>query len=304
MDAELVRAASSGDEGAFAALIEGNLAGMRAVAVARLGWVDEAEDAVQDAVLTALNDLSRLREPDAAGAWLRSIVRNNCRMLLRSRRALPVADPETLLPVDVRWDPGKVVERAATRDWVRGAVAVLPDPVREVMVLRYFTDWSSYRQIAELCAIPEHTVRSRLRQGRRAFGQALQDVAASTLPDSNVMARATRHEAEALVQAGLRGDARQVLEDLFHPGALVTRAGYGTEGISGLLPMMTDTLSAGVGLRLLDTAASADTVVWDIEFLNPASDPQHCPPAMTWLSTMRQGRITQLRIAYRSEPLH
>lgn len=304
MNAELASAAQGGDEGAFAALIERNLAAMRAVAVAMLGWVDEAEDVVQDAVLIALRDLPKLRDPEAAGAWLRSIVRNNCRMLLRARRAVPVAEPALLMPADGELDPGAVLERAVTRDWVRCAVAALPEPVREVMVLRYFTDSSSYRQIAEICAVPEHTVRSRLRDGRRAFSRALREVAAMTHADSGAMARATRHEAQALIQAGLHGDLRSVLRDRFHPDALVTRAGLPAGGLSELAPMMTETLNAGVSLRLLDAEASADIVVWDIEFLNPPDDPWHCPPAMTWLSTMRQGRVQRLRIAYRPTPSH
>jgi RNA polymerase sigma-70 factor (ECF subfamily) len=121
--------------------------------------------------------------------------------------------------------------------------------------------------------------------------------------DSSVIARRTRLEAEALIEAGMEGDVRRVLEDRFHPEASVTRAGQGTGGVFDLVPMMTDTLAAGVGLRLLDAVASTDIVVWDIEFRNPPGDPQHCPPAMTWLSTLRQGRVQRLRIAYRSTPL-
>jgi len=304
VDAELASAARDGDEGAFAALIERNLAAMRAVAIALLGWVDEVEDVVQDAALLALREFPKLRDPDAAGAWLRSIVRNNCRMLLRARRAVPVAAPELLMPSDAELDPGAAIERAVTRDWVRCAVAALPEPVREVMVLRYFTGSSSYRQIAEICAVPESTVRSRLRDGRRAFGQALREVAAMTHADTRAVAQATRHEAEALIQAGSHGDLRKVLRDRFHQDALVTRTGQPAGGISELVPMMTETLAAGVSLRLLEAEASAEIVVWDIEFLNPPDDPRHCPPAMTWLSTMRHGRVQRLRIAYRPTPLN
>jgi hypothetical protein len=129
-------------------------------------------------------------------------------------------------------------------------------------------------------------------------------MAAMTHADTGAKARATRHEAQALVHAGMHGDLREVLRDRFHPDALVTRAGLPAGGISELAPMMTETLNAGVSLRLLDAEASADIVVWDIEFLNPPDDPWHCPPAMTWLSTMRQGRVQRLRIAYRPTPSH
>ena len=105
MTIELARAAQSGDDAAFVLLIEEHMAGMRAVAIALLGYVDEADDVVQDAVLTALRRLPELRDPAAAGPWLRAVVRNNCRMLLRSRRAVPVAEPEPLLPADAAPGP-------------------------------------------------------------------------------------------------------------------------------------------------------------------------------------------------------
>jgi RNA polymerase sigma-70 factor (ECF subfamily) len=303
VDVELVRAAASGDDGAFAVLIQRNLAGMRAVAIAVLGYVDEVDDVVQDAVLAALHNLPALRDPAAAGAWLRSIVRNNCRMLLRSRRPLPVAQPELLMPPGESLNPDTVIERAVTRDWVRHAVAALPEPVREVMVLRHLTDYSSYRQIAELCAVPEHTVRSRLRDGRRALGRLLQDAAGAAHADSAAAAAETRLAAEAAIRAGVDGDLRRVIQDGFHPGALVTRGGTTTDAVSAMVPMMQDTLGAGVGLRLLHAVASGGILVWEIEFRNPARDPQHCPPAMAWLHSMRQGRTERLRIAYRQTPL-
>jgi len=70
---ELARAAQSGDDAAFVLLIEEHMAGMRAVAIALLGYVDEADDVVQDAVLTALRRLPELRDPAAAGPWLRRV---------------------------------------------------------------------------------------------------------------------------------------------------------------------------------------------------------------------------------------
>jgi RNA polymerase sigma-70 factor (ECF subfamily) len=276
---------------------------MRAVAIATLGYVDEADDVVHDAVLAALRHLPTLRDPEAAGAWLRSIVRNNCRMLLRSRRSLPVAQLDLLMPAGESLDADTMIERAATRDWVRHALAALPEPVREVMVLRHFTDYSSYRQIAELCAVPEHTVRSRLRDGRRALSRLLREAAEAAHADSAAAAAKTRSNAEAAIRAGQDGGLRRVIRDGFHPGALVTRGGETTETVSVMVPMMEDTLNAGVDLRLLHAEASGGVLVWEIEFRNPARDPRHCPPAMAWLQNMRQGRAERLRIAYRSTPL-
>lgn len=83
-DAELARAAQSGDAGALGALIVRHQAGMRAVALSLLGPGPDGEDAVQDAVLVALWRIGDVRNPEAVGAWLWMIVRNACRDRLRS----------------------------------------------------------------------------------------------------------------------------------------------------------------------------------------------------------------------------
>jgi DNA-directed RNA polymerase specialized sigma24 family protein len=113
-DGDLVRAARAGDASCLGLLLERHLADMRAVAVALLGYGPDAEDAVQDAMLAALRSLDELRDLDAVGAWLRTIVRNACRMQFRAVR--PV--------VELQWDVAggdsaeEVLDRHALRDWV------------------------------------------------------------------------------------------------------------------------------------------------------------------------------------------
>ena len=73
-DAELVRAAQTGEVTALALLLEHHRAGMRAVALSILGPGPDADDAVQDAVLVALRRIGDVRDPDAVRAWLRMVV--------------------------------------------------------------------------------------------------------------------------------------------------------------------------------------------------------------------------------------
>jgi DNA-directed RNA polymerase specialized sigma24 family protein len=67
-------------------------------------------------MLTALRHLPGLREPEAAGPWLRQIARNLCRMRLRRRDPLPVADPEPLLPPTGEPRPDEALEQSYARD--------------------------------------------------------------------------------------------------------------------------------------------------------------------------------------------
>jgi len=299
VNSETARAARSGDQDAFALLISENLAGMRAVAMATLGPGDEAEDAVQDAVLTALRKISQLQDPAAAGPWLKAIVRNNCRMLLRSLRAVPVGDPESLLPADPTPGPEEILEQAATRDWVRAAVSVLPEPVREVTLLRYFTAHSSYAQIADLCAVPVDTVRSRLRDGRRALERALRGSAPTVFEEAQAQAAAVRREAADFLRASRDDGFDGLIRERFHPHVALTLTSS-LSGDSAMLRTMADfTYGAGVLLTLSEVAVSRDLLIWETDFVNPPDKPGHCPPGLVWLHSMRRGRTQRLRLAYR-----
>ncbi len=85
-DAELARAAQSGNAASLGILLERHRAPLYALALRFLGHGPDAQDAVQDAFLTALRTIDRLREPEAVGGWLRGIVRNVCLRRLRERR--------------------------------------------------------------------------------------------------------------------------------------------------------------------------------------------------------------------------
>ncbi|MCA2219573.1 RNA polymerase sigma factor [Jidongwangia harbinensis] len=301
-DEELGRRARGGDATAFATLTERHRAALRATAIACLGTVDEADDAVQEAVLLALRRLPQLRDPQAAGAWLKAIVRNVCRMQLRSRRPAPVAEPQLLLPSATEPGPEEAFDRNTARDWVWHGVATLSEPVREVTLLRYFTRFSSYEQIAQVCGIRVDTVGSRLRDGRRALARALRETAGEAHAAADAVAAAQRRTAQQHAATINDGHGARVFDDWFRPDLSLTLMGH-LVGDRATLRAMTDmTLSAGVTVRLHDAIGSRDVVVWDMNFVNPSDDPEHCPPATAWLLRLRGGRVARLRVAYGTKP--
>ncbi len=86
MERALVELARGGDEEAFASLIR--MAGDRLMAIAFriLRDVDRAEDAVQQAIVTAWRELPALRDPDRFGGWLYRILVNACYVEARKTR--------------------------------------------------------------------------------------------------------------------------------------------------------------------------------------------------------------------------
>jgi RNA polymerase sigma factor (sigma-70 family) len=182
-DATLVRDAQAGDASSLGALLERHRALLLAAAVGRLGHGPQAEDAVQDTFLIALRRIGQLRNPAAARGWLLAILVNVCRMQVRRTPVEPVMD------LGEGWaaEPGsveEVIDRLALRDWVWAALERLSEPLRLAVMLRYFTAAASYEAIADLCAIPVGTVRSRLHAGRARLADELLAIASAPHPDA------------------------------------------------------------------------------------------------------------------------
>ncbi|WP_406464155.1 sigma-70 family RNA polymerase sigma factor [Streptomyces sp. NBC_01622] len=193
-DVLLTRAAQSGEVAALGLLLERHRDGMRAVALSILGPGADADDVMQDAALTALLRIGDVRDPAAVGAWLRMIVRNAGRLLLRE--AVLVRPVSELPVVAAQLGPEQWLERNALRDWVWEALAELSPALRMPLLLRYFAaEVTSYERIAVACGIPVGTVRSRLSQGRAKMATALAATADTPHGPAEQRIRAGRVEA-------------------------------------------------------------------------------------------------------------
>jgi RNA polymerase sigma-70 factor (ECF subfamily) len=149
---ELIERARRGDRDAFGALIQPVLARGLRLAVAVLGDRQAAEDATQDAVLTAWRKLSNLRTGASIEPWFLAIVANRCRKLrLRNR---PTVAP------DVASGDG-FADRATDRLAIQDALSRLSVQHRLLVVLRYYFDLP-VDEAARIAGIPTGTAKSRL----------------------------------------------------------------------------------------------------------------------------------------------
>jgi RNA polymerase sigma factor (sigma-70 family) len=298
-DLQLVRSAQGGDASALGVLLSRHEAGMRAVALSLLGHGPDAEDAVQDAMLTAVRVIGDVRDPAAAGSWLRSIVRNNCRMRLRAPKPLPVAEPEWFLPPSDAAGPEELIERAALRDWIWHAIGELSEADRLVTLLRHFSPVTSYDQIALACGVPVGTVRSRLNHARGKLLASLRATADAAHPDSGARLRSRRREAADALASAMRGDFRHVVGDLWWPDAEMVVPASGVRGGTAFaLRGMEGDLAAGVRQQLVSVVAGADVLIWETRLISPASDPGHCPPSAVWLQALDRGRVRKLTLVH------
>jgi RNA polymerase sigma factor (sigma-70 family) len=142
--------------------------------------VDAAQDIVQEAFLRAYRSFAGYRGGDAR-AWIFAIVRNcyHSRLMDRRRKSRLEVDPkgngdseEVILNISSDEDtPEAMLVRKAESQTVRFILNMMPRALREILVLRELEELS-YRQIAEITALPIGTVMSRLARARKAFGDA------------------------------------------------------------------------------------------------------------------------------------
>jgi RNA polymerase sigma-70 factor, ECF subfamily len=137
----------------------------------------DAQDVVQESMMRALRYMGKFRG-DNARPWLLQIVRHACFSWLKENRPAErtylEADDDALqaLPAPAGEEPQTMALRKAERLEINQAIAALPVPYREVLVLRELEDLS-YADIARIAEIPIGTVMSRLSRARGLLRAAL-----------------------------------------------------------------------------------------------------------------------------------
>ena len=301
-DAELIRSAARGDAAALGAVLHRHRPALVVTAVALTGR-DEAEDVVHDAFLIAMRHVGELRDPSAAGAWLRAIVRTEALMRLRGRRERPMADIDALAEVGGGPGPEEAIEALALRAWVWSALERLSEPLRVVALLRFFATRCSYQEIAAILDLPVGTVRSRLNQVKLRLAEALLTEAARAHPDIPAREQAAARYHHDCVDAVNRGDLSGCTERWAPDVAGRLIGGPAIRGRAGLARAIADnTPRAGVRVLLDRVIASEQITVLEARLSNPPDAPTHCPPATTQVHFHPGGRTQSILFAYADDP--
>jgi RNA polymerase sigma-70 factor (ECF subfamily) len=178
----LVERARGGDPAAFDALVD--LVGDRCLAIAYRITRDHAiaEDAVQQALISAWRELPRLRDPQRFDVWLQRLLVNACYQELRQLRRWK--DRVAPLPIDgpAAADPYR---SANDRDALDRAFRRLSPDRRAIFVLHHHAGLP-VAEVAEIVGLPVGTVKSRLHYSTDILRAAL--AADERLTDSEALA--------------------------------------------------------------------------------------------------------------------
>lgn len=183
-EAVLLRRLRANEDAAFEDLVR--LAGWRMLSLARrmLPCEQDAQDAVQEAFLSAFKAIDRFDGRSALTTWLHRITANVCLMKLRSARRRPEKRMEDLLPRFMEdghqktpakpWKPesGSGIEQEELRQLVRAKIDELPDPYREVLIVRQIEEIDT-EEAARLLGLNPAAVKSRLHRARQALRELL-----------------------------------------------------------------------------------------------------------------------------------
>ena len=163
-DTELIRRILSGDMPALEMLMRLHNRTLYRTARAILRDDAEAEDAVQEAWLKGYRSLASFRGGAKLSTWLVRIAVNEA--LARRRSAKPV-EPQ-LVEEEIADEPGpeRLAESRETARLIERHIDALPEPYRQVFVLRDLEEFN-VEETAVALGIPEVTVRTRHFRARR-----------------------------------------------------------------------------------------------------------------------------------------
>ncbi|GMA28515.1 RNA polymerase sigma factor [Arenivirga flava] len=171
-DGLLARRAADGDGVAFGVLVRRHAPFWRAFATRLLRSAGDAEDCVQESLITAWEQLPKLQEPDKVRAWVTTIVSRKATDRIRSRR---FTDPIDDLEVPAKGlDPERAAVQRSQLDALGAVLAALPEEQRTIWLLREVAG-ESYDDIAAHLGVPVDTVRGRLARARRTVIDRMKD---------------------------------------------------------------------------------------------------------------------------------
>jgi RNA polymerase sigma-70 factor (TIGR02960 family) len=279
---DLIARASAGDQNAFRELVEVHSHELQVHCYRILGSLQDAEDALQETLVSAWRNLGDFRRQSSLRTWLYQIATNRCLSMLRAdsrrpRTATPLPDvtlpeptgvsdvppwlepyPDVLLDNLVDQAPGPETRYERTEAISLAfitALQLLPPRQRAVLVLR---DVLGYRaaEVAEMLESSEASVNSLLRRARAAFESRLPATGRerAPLPSSKLERDTVGRFAETVENGDVDGMVALLTDDAWLTMPPLPHAYQGPTAIGAFL--RDREARRGAQLRLVPTRAN------------------------------------------------
>lgn len=168
---DLIARCKAGDRDAYYKLYKLYSRSMYNVCYRITGRQEDAEDALQEAFISAFKNLGSYRADATFGAWLKRIVVNKSINVLKKRK-------HEWMPDEEEWDIAEATpaedlyKEELTVDRVKKAIEELPDGYRSVLSL-YLLEGYDHQEIAGIMGISESTSKSQLNRAKGKLREKL-----------------------------------------------------------------------------------------------------------------------------------
>ena len=137
----------------------------------------EAEDIMQEAFLTAFENIASYSGTVSFGAWLKKIVQNKSFDYLRRNKIIIYKDLQSFREMEDTWndDEGKNEESATRLHQVIEKIKLLPEKYRNILSLYLFEGYD-HEEISQILSIPGNTSRSNFSRARKKLVSSFQVV--------------------------------------------------------------------------------------------------------------------------------
>ena len=160
---KLVRKSKKGNNLAFSILIKSYEKDLYKVAIAMTKNEDDALDCIQEAILQAYISIKDLRQDEYFKTWLIKILINKCNALLKKNKKI--------LNLDVSITENDKVEQSDRLE-LKDSINTLDSDLKIIVILYYYEDMS-IKDISESLNVPQGTIKSRLSRARSKLKEML-----------------------------------------------------------------------------------------------------------------------------------
>jgi RNA polymerase sigma-70 factor (ECF subfamily) len=159
----IVKKAKKGDPNAFSKLIKYHEKDMYRIAKAMVKNDDDALDCIQDTILKAYENIKRLEKEEYFKTWLIRILINTCNNLIIARK-------RNITYIEISEHNEEITEFEKIE--IKSVIEKLDDELRTLVMFYYYEDMT-IKEMGTTLEIPEGTVKSRLSRARAQLKKLL-----------------------------------------------------------------------------------------------------------------------------------
>lgn len=165
---ELIKQAKKGDKEAFTKLIELNLSKLYKIARAKLTEESDIEDAIQETIVKSYLQLNKLKNINKFNFWITKILVNECNNIYRKSKVVHIQYDDYVFPINVEY------ENTLDNQMMYSKIMNLLAPEDRIIMVLYYSDGYTTKQISKIININENTIKGRLKRAKENLREKLE----------------------------------------------------------------------------------------------------------------------------------